>query len=59
MPMPEQIVRKYFGEVVSCLEYLAQKGTYHGDVKPRNIIIDNNKAYLTDSYFANGGRIAY
>lgn len=59
MPMPEQLLRKYFGEVVSCLDYLAQKGTYHGDVKPKNILIDRNRACLSDSYFANGGRIAY
>lgn len=59
-PVPENLIRKYFAEVVSCLEFLKNRGTCHGDVKPKNILIDRNKkAFLTDSFFINGGRISY
>ena len=60
MPVPEPLVRKHFTEIVSCLQYLKSKRTCHGDIKPKNILIDrNNKAYLNDSFFINGGRIAF
>lgn len=58
--MPEKLVRKYFAEVASCLEYLKNRKTCHGDVKPKNILIDNmGRAFLTDSYFMNGGKVSY
>lgn len=58
--MPENLVRKYFYNVVSCLEYLRIHGTCHGDIKPKNILINKDKqAFLADSYFINGGRIAF
>jgi serine/threonine protein kinase len=42
------------------LEYLKSEGTCHGDVKPKNILIDKTgTAYLLDSYFINGGRVAF
>lgn len=59
-PVPEPLVRKYFSDIVSCLEYLRSGGTCHGDIKPTNILISqSNRAYLADSYFINSGRIAY
>lgn len=39
---------------------MKNKGTCHGDLKPKNILIDRNrKVFLTDSFFINGGRISY
>lgn len=59
-PVPEPLIRKYFSDAVSCLEYLRSKGTCHGDIKPTNILINQNgRAFLADSYFINGGRISY
>jgi serine/threonine protein kinase len=58
--LPEQLIRKYFSDVVSCLEYLKTKGTCHGDIKANTILINpNGRAFLADSYFIHGGKISY
>jgi serine/threonine protein kinase len=54
------LLRKYFSDVVSCLEYLRSKGTCHGDIKAKTILISSNgRAFLADSFFINGGKISY
>ena len=61
-PFPEAELRKAFAAVVKCLIYLQKNQTCHGDIKPQNILFDSkqpeNNAYLLDSYFINGGKMA-
>jgi serine/threonine protein kinase len=38
----------YFVQVFRALNYLHQKGIYHCDLKPGNIFIDDNQAFLID-----------
>ena len=61
-PFPETELRKAFAGVVQCLKYLQENQTCHGDIKPQNILFDfkqpENNAYLLDSYFINGGKMA-
>lgn len=60
MPFPEAGVRKIFFDVVSCLLFLRQNGTCHGDIKPKNILFGSSgRPFLADSWFMNRGRIAY
>lgn len=43
------IAIKYLTDVLKGLEYLHENGFYHGDIKPKNILIgDNNQAALSD-----------
>lgn len=58
-PVPEPLVRTYFSQIVSCLEYLQAQKTCHGDVKPTTILIKDNQAFLADSYFIHGGKVSY
>jgi serine/threonine protein kinase len=44
-------------ELVDCLRYLEEKGCYQGDIKPSNILLDENYTpKLIDSYFTHNGR---
>jgi len=54
------MLRKYFYDVVSCLSYLKSKGSCHGDIKAKTVLISpNGRAFLADSYFINGGKVSY
>lgn len=47
LPINETI--RYIINILSGLEYLHEKGIYHGDIKPNNILIGNvNEGVLTD-----------
>lgn len=53
-------VRQIFHDIVSCLQYLKQNNTCHGDIKPKNVLISSQgKAFLADSYLINRGRVSY
>lgn len=48
-PIAEPLLRRYLDQLLSTLEYVHSKGILHLDVKPNNIMIDNNgKAILID-----------
>jgi serine/threonine protein kinase len=40
-PLPENICRFYFRQMLSALHYLHSTGTTHRDLKPENILMDN------------------
>eukprot|EP00347_Sterkiella_histriomuscorum_P019665 403340754 len=40
--LDERIVRQYLAQLVSVLDYLQQKKVMHRDLKPQNIMIDDN-----------------
>ncbi|KAL2924600.1 CBL-interacting serine/threonine-protein kinase 7 [Bienertia sinuspersici] len=37
----EHIARKYFNQLVSAIHYCHQNGVAHGDVKPKNLLLDD------------------
>lgn len=39
-PLPENICRFYFRQMLSALHYLHSQGTTHRDLKPENILMD-------------------
>lgn len=48
--LPEDVVRKYLGDVADALSYLHQRNRLHLDIKPANIMIDHatGQAMLID-----------
>lgn len=40
--IPERIARYYFLKLISVVEYLYNHGICHRDIKPQNIIIDED-----------------
>lgn len=45
-PIKEKYVRYYFRQLTSGLRYLYNKGIMHRDIKPKNILLTNNRRYL-------------
>lgn len=50
--LPEKEAIHYFYEISNGLDTLYDKGIYHRDVKPENILIGNGKMKLADFGFA-------
>ncbi|KAH9601602.1 Protein kinase domain [Trypanosoma melophagium] len=49
VPIPEAQLRLYTKQILSAMKCLHSHGIFHRDIKPDNILIDNNeKIYLTD-----------
>lgn len=40
--LPEELVKQYAAQLVSVLEYLQSKRVMHRDLKPQNIMLDEN-----------------
>ena len=40
--LPEELVKQYAAQLVSVLEYLQTKRVMHRDLKPQNIMLDEN-----------------
>lgn len=52
-PLKEVHVNKFFSQIISALKYLYDKKILHRDLKPQNILLDNNNNIkLTDFDFA-------
>ena len=47
-----QFDSKYFYEILDSLEYLYKKGILHRDIKPQNILINENSIKISDFGFA-------
>lgn len=45
-PIKENIVKYYFGQLVNALFYLNKNNIIHRDIKPKNILLKNNKKDL-------------
>lgn len=45
-PIKENIVKYYFGQIVNALFYLNKNNIIHRDIKPKNILLKNNKKDL-------------
>jgi BR serine/threonine kinase len=57
-PLPEEVAKFIFGQIVLALEYLHSKGISHGDIKLENIICSSdNKVKLIDFGFASEDKI--
>ena len=41
-PLPENIARTYFRQVVECVEFIHEKKLCHFDIKPENFVLDDN-----------------
>ena len=47
--LPESLVMNYFQQLLSALQAVHEKNIWHLDIKPENILVDNNDhVYLTD-----------
>ena len=46
--IPEPLAQNYFSQIVNALKILYQKDIFHRDIKPNNILIENNVIYLCD-----------
>lgn len=64
MRFDEQMIRYYIEQILNAVEYLHRNGLAHRDIKPDNILLDDNcKLVLTDFGFAvnhsnrNGPRV--
>ena len=42
------ILRKFYGCLASCLQYLHESRIRHRDIKPENILVKNDRVYLAD-----------
>ena len=40
-PFNERISRFYFDQLINAIDYLHQNGHYHMDLKPQNILLDD------------------
>ena len=47
-PRKMNILRKFYGCLVSTLKYLHKSSIRHRDIKPENILVKNDRVYLTD-----------
>ena len=47
-PRKLNILRKFYGCLVSTLKYLHKSSIRHRDIKPENILVKNDRVYLTD-----------
>jgi serine/threonine-protein kinase ULK/ATG1 len=45
-PIKENIVKYYFGQIVNALYYLSENNIIHRDIKPKNILLKNNRKEL-------------
>jgi serine/threonine-protein kinase ULK/ATG1 len=45
-PIKENVVKYYFGQIVNALYYLSENNIIHRDIKPKNILLKNNKKEL-------------
>ncbi len=45
-PIKENIVKYYFSQIVNALYYLSENNIIHRDIKPKNILLKNNKKEL-------------
>lgn len=58
--IPQKEIVRIFRAVVDVLEFLAKRGTCHGNVKAGSILFDDlGNPKLIDSYFIHGGKTAY
>ena len=47
--LPESLVMNYFQQLLSALQVVHEKNIWHLDIKPENILVDNNdQVFLTD-----------
>ena len=40
--MNEQVIKVMFAQLINCLEFVMSKGIMHRDLKPQNIMLDDN-----------------
>ncbi|KAJ7965122.1 Non-specific serine/threonine protein kinase [Quillaja saponaria] len=40
--LPEDMVRKYFQQLISAVDFCHSRGVYHRDLKPENLLLDEN-----------------
>ena len=45
-PIKENVVKYYFGQIINALYYLYENNIIHRDIKPKNILLKNNKKDL-------------
>jgi serine/threonine-protein kinase ULK/ATG1 len=45
-PIREQIVKYYFSQIITALYFLCENNIIHRDIKPKNILLKNNKKDL-------------
>ena len=45
-PIKEQIVKYYFSQIINALYFLCENNIIHRDIKPKNILLKNNKKDL-------------
>lgn len=59
-PMLEVEICRIFEQVVSCLAYLEENNTQHGDIKVASIFFDSNRRVkLIDSFLMKQGKTSY